>query len=203
MARDSFDKVEVADALWNNVAIPSLLYGIECIPISKTHIKKLESAQRNVAKWILGLDRNSAGIGAITEMGWKSMNHRIREKQLQLYVRLKYLENDNHLVKKAFLDASSGAWKCLWLEEIGNIKKDINVLEIPEAQQPKKKLKAFIKREVNTWAIKVAIGEINQMHTLIALPKPKRRSYIEDYIIPPIVKIALWELWNRKYLYEN
>ena len=51
------DKCDVLIRMWENVAIPSILYGSESLPIPMTTIEKLQTIQINVSKWILGMPR--------------------------------------------------------------------------------------------------------------------------------------------------
>ena len=78
-------------------------------------LDKLESIQRNLAKWILGHDRNAAGIAAISELGWKSMHHMYELKKVLMYGRLKYEEmEDSRWIRKAFIESQAQKGNIWW-----------------------------------------------------------------------------------------
>ena len=144
MSKESFNRLEVAEALWENVAIPALMYGMECMHLTKTELDKLESIQRNLAKWILGHDRNAAGVAAITELGWKSMHHRYEMKKVLMYGRLKYDKEigDSRWIRKAFIEAQTQKSNIWWgdiLELIKKVKLDDEVKKVPIKKQSQSK----------------------------------------------------------------
>ena len=100
-AKDSFSRIDVGEALWENCSLPCLMYGSECLILTKTDLGKLESSQRGLAKWLLGLDRNAAGIAASTELGWKSVQHVYEEKKMQMFARLTLFAEDGNWAKEA------------------------------------------------------------------------------------------------------
>ena len=52
-AKDSHDPALVARELWNKVALPSILYGSEVIPIRGQELRKINSEATQVGKFIL------------------------------------------------------------------------------------------------------------------------------------------------------
>ena len=57
-AKDSHDPPLVARELWNKVALPSILYGSEVIPIRGQELKKINSEATQIGKFILQLPRD-------------------------------------------------------------------------------------------------------------------------------------------------
>ena len=55
MARESFDPCHVADALWKQVAMEGILYGIKVASVTKEILRKLDSIQAHVGAFILGV----------------------------------------------------------------------------------------------------------------------------------------------------
>ena len=83
------DKCDVLVRMWENVAIPSILYGSESLPIPLATIEKLQSVQINVGKWILGVPRSTANTFALLELGFKPMLTRIAVAKLNFYLKIK------------------------------------------------------------------------------------------------------------------
>ena len=168
------------------------MYGIECVHLTKTELDKLESMQRNLAKWILGHDRNSAGIAAITELGWKSMHHRYELKKVLMYGRLKYEEmEDSRWVRKAFIEAQAQKGNTWWsdvCELTNNMCLDDKISSFPVMKQSMSKVKKIFKEAFNEKYISIAKEEIKDKSTLSAFPLPndkkwfQRSEYIENNI---------------------
>ena len=81
------DKCDVLIRMWENVAIPSILYGSESLPIPMTTIEKLQTIQINVGKWILGVPRSTENTFALLELGFKPMLTRITVAKLNFYLK--------------------------------------------------------------------------------------------------------------------
>ena len=103
------DIVDVALATWNNVALPSILYGFESIVFSETTILGLERTQSEIAKHILGLSTNTVNVCAQTELGIIPYRFYLYHAQLRFYFRVLYLP-DSRWVKKALLEHLSLSW---------------------------------------------------------------------------------------------
>ena len=58
MARESYDPVEVGEALWTAAAQESALYGSQIISLSKQILAKLDSIQAKFAADLLQVNRN-------------------------------------------------------------------------------------------------------------------------------------------------
>ena len=54
------DKSEVLVKMWENVAIPAILYGVEALPTPLDLATELENIQLILGKWILGVPRSTA-----------------------------------------------------------------------------------------------------------------------------------------------
>ena len=72
IANDGPDIVDLALALWTNVAMPAILYGCEVVPFNKGSIDEIERRQSSVGKFTLGLPKNAPNISATTILGVKS-----------------------------------------------------------------------------------------------------------------------------------
>ena len=105
--------------MWENVAIPSILYGSESLPIPMTTIEKLQTIQINVGKWILGVPRSTVNTFALLELGFKPMLTRIAVAKLNFYLKIKS-EDGCQLTKKclAYLENLGSSTYISNLDEI-------------------------------------------------------------------------------------
>ena len=82
------DRIKAASALWNNVAIPTFLYGADVVPISATHIKELDVIQNQLGKALLGLPQSTANPVVAAELGWKPFQLRVSQVKLSYFKRV-------------------------------------------------------------------------------------------------------------------
>jgi len=68
------DRIEVYLAMWNNVAIPSIIYGLEAIPFDKKQKDDLEAIQIALGKSILGVRHSMPGLVIYTELDLKPID---------------------------------------------------------------------------------------------------------------------------------
>lgn len=100
LSRSGPDRSELARILWINCALPSILYGCEIIPISKTTIQEIERCQSLVGKFILQIKKSSANVCSNIDAGLKPIGHIIDEKIL-IYAHRTMHKSPNSWVKKA------------------------------------------------------------------------------------------------------
>merc|ERR1711888_215610 len=82
----SADKAIIGKAIWKQVSVPSILYGIFLCPISKTLTGDLQKRENKVWRHILGVGQYSAVASLRGEVGSSLMKTRIMDNNLQ-YVR--------------------------------------------------------------------------------------------------------------------
>ena len=80
------DRSELAFTLWTSCAVPSILYGAEVMPLTKSAIAEVERCQAAVGKFILQIPRSSANVSACIDAGLRPIWSVIAEKVL-LYAR--------------------------------------------------------------------------------------------------------------------
>ena len=80
VSRSGLDKALIVRKLWECCAIPSFLYGVEAMLISKTTIEKLEMVQSQVARVILQLPRSASKVSGFTDAGLVPIADRIKER---------------------------------------------------------------------------------------------------------------------------
>ena len=74
------DRSSLAYTLWNQVAIPSILYGSEVIPLTQGTINEVERCQSAVGKFSLQIPRSSACVSANIDAGFKPIKFILAEK---------------------------------------------------------------------------------------------------------------------------
>jgi hypothetical protein len=63
MAQESFDPIEVGEAMWNSIAIEAVLYGIQTISVTEHILTKLDSIQATFAADLLQVNRTCSHVG--------------------------------------------------------------------------------------------------------------------------------------------
>lgn len=122
-ALHSWDRVEVADKLWNSMAVPGILYGAEVIQYNNEIIDKLEVVQNEMARWILGARRFCAVAAARAELGWESIRSQIYACKLRYWGRICFYEEE----RWAKMAVKECGRESKWLEEIETIRKTVGL----------------------------------------------------------------------------
>ena len=76
------DQSNLAYTLWKQVALPSILYGAEVIPLTDGTIAEVERCQAAVGKFMLNLPRSSASVSAHLDAGFLPIKFMLAEKVL-------------------------------------------------------------------------------------------------------------------------
>ena len=76
------DRSELAYSLWTQVALPSILYGAEAVPLNDTTIKEVEKCQAKIGKFILQIPPSSANVCANIDAGLKPVWAVVAERVL-------------------------------------------------------------------------------------------------------------------------
>ena len=113
---------------WENVAVPSVLFGCESVLFSDTKLGELEVIQSQVAKRILGVPKNTSNICAQTELGFKPIKLRLILFQLQFYFRVLGLPN-SRWVKIALLDHLTGSWVSPYIQYISKLRSKVSLYD--------------------------------------------------------------------------
>ena len=167
------DVVDVILATWQNVALPSILYGTEVIPFSEATIDEIEKVQSQIAKFALGVPIGTANICSQIELGMKSFRHLLYEHQLKYYLRIVKLD-DSRWVKQA-LNEHCGMKLSPYLKYICNIRTRLSIFEFPMKES---KLVSVVE--------KFFINSINKklkdhsLPWLLPLNKLNRRCYVQE-----------------------
>ena len=81
------DQVDSFRAIWESVAMPSILYGVEALIVSQSTIEALDRIQAQVAKALIGVGVSSANVVAEVELGFKPFHLRIATATVKFIVK--------------------------------------------------------------------------------------------------------------------
>ena len=132
IARDGPDIVDLALSLWSNIAMPSILYGCEVIPFSKSAIQDIERHQSAVGKYNLGLPVNAPNISTTTILGVKPFKELLYSAQLRYLVKL-FKQDDKRWSKDAFIDHLEGGWQSPYVKYMGDIMFEVGLHRWPKS----------------------------------------------------------------------
>ena len=100
-AKDSHDPALVARELWNKVALPSILYGSEVIPIRGQELRKINSEATQIGKFILQLPRSTTNITPTLIAGIEQIEYSYYKRVLAYKNRIENLHNES-LAKQTY-----------------------------------------------------------------------------------------------------
>ena len=80
--------------LWEALAIPSILYGVEVFDMAESDKHKLETIERQVRMWAIGGEKGTGYEAIYGDLGWISLENRIMEKKLVFAGRVASLERE-------------------------------------------------------------------------------------------------------------
>ena len=106
---ESIDRAEAIKVCWENVAIPSILFGCETTIFTTKTLKELETIQYAVAKQCLGVRWDTSGLGARVEAGMMSMSSRIMIQQLN-YLNYVLAKPVSSIAHQAWVENVHGTW---------------------------------------------------------------------------------------------
>ena len=130
LARDGPDIVDLAASLWQNIALPSLLFGCETVPFSASSIDEISRHQSSIGKFSLGLPFCSPNVSAEVILGMKPFKQLLYASQLKFYAKLSTQE-DSRWSKDALLDHVLGGWDSPYIKYIGAVKEEVGMRKWP------------------------------------------------------------------------
>ena len=160
MAKESFDPIEVGEAMWKSIAIEAVLYGIQTISVTEHILTKLDSIQATFAADLLQVNRTCSHVGLLRELGWASISSLVVKRKLVYWTGLCSLEEENW-ARKAFEDCLSakypisGSWHSKYRQEIQQLHLKCHVgFILKDGHTPKKNVELsvdkFFKQEMAT-----------------------------------------------------
>ena len=122
--------MDLALCLWQNIAIPSILYGCEVVPFSTSAIDEIERHQSSIGKFTLGLPPSAPNISSTTILGVAPFRELLYSMQLKYLARL--LNQDQlRWSKDAFMDHIEGDWQSPYVRYLGVICDEVGLLKWP------------------------------------------------------------------------
>ena len=110
--RDQLDRSLVAWSLWNNCAIPAILYGSETCVLGKNILEELNKRQRRIAAFITGLPSTGGNIALSLESGLIPFEARYHIGLHRFFNRC--LKSKCSLIIEALNEHSHGGWNSPW-----------------------------------------------------------------------------------------
>ena len=99
---EGYSRKEEGDALWNYVGINSCLYGCEVSSITKGGLKKLESINCEMGRWLLKVNRGIPNVAIQGELGWTDIYTKIAIRKLEYAERVQNMYKDNWVRKQCW-----------------------------------------------------------------------------------------------------
>lgn len=117
-AGNSFNKVFTGRVLWERVAIPGMLYGLDVMSISEKDMDWMEKVQNEMGKWLLGAPPCVATEAVLGELGWIKVRDRIAKAKLNYWGYLQEVGEDRWC-RKVYLEALKEHTK--WIVDIDKL----------------------------------------------------------------------------------
>ena len=130
LANDGPDTVDLTLCLWQNIAMPSILYGCEIVPFSASAIDEIERHQSSVGKFTLGLPPCAPNISATSILGIPTFKELLYSTQLKYLARL-LRQDPMRWSKDAFIDHLQGDWPSPYLKYLGVICVELGLQKWP------------------------------------------------------------------------
>lgn len=124
------DRCQLSFTLWTQVALPSILYGTEVIPITDTTIKEVEKCNAKVGKYILQIPASSANVCANIDAGLRPIWSIIAEKVL-LYSHSVMSKPESNWAKLAMTENLTLGNKSPYFRYLMKWKKENDVFDLP------------------------------------------------------------------------
>lgn len=132
VARDGPDIVDLAMTLWCNVALPSILFGCECVPFTVSAIEEINRHQTSVGKFALGLPGCAPNVSSAAILGVRSFQQELYSRQLKFMVRLMGQSSDRWS-KDAYLDHLLGGWPSPYIRYMARVRDEVGMLRWPSS----------------------------------------------------------------------
>jgi hypothetical protein len=170
VARDGPDQVEVCLATWLNIAIPSITYGCEVVPLSDSFLGELDRIQSAVAKSTLGLPVCAPNVCTQAVLGIRSVKHTVWAAQLKYFVRL-CAQDEQRWSKDAFLDHLTGSWTSPYMKHITVMKRTLGIVAGPRSVRDVFLiLNNYFLGVANKKIFELNLPALDPMHKLCRLP---------------------------------
>ena len=129
MSKTGPDRASLAYTLWTCVALPSILYGSEIIPLTKGTVGEIEKAQSAVGKFILQIPSSSANVSSNIDGGLKPIWALVAEKVL-LFAHSTMGKPDVHWPKLAMTENLSKGRQNVYTRYLLRMKSDCKIVSL-------------------------------------------------------------------------
>ena len=129
MSKTGPDRASLAYTLWTCVALPSILYGSEIIPLTKGTVSEIEKAQSAVGKFILQIPSSSANVSSNIDGGLKPIWALVAEKVL-LFAHSTMGKPDVHWPKLAMTENLSKGRQNVYTRYLLRMKSDCKIVSL-------------------------------------------------------------------------
>ena len=175
IGRKGPDVVDTTLATWENVAIPSILFGCETVLFTDSTIQAVEKIQADITKKLLGLPANTANVCAQTELGIIPFRLALYKAQLSFYFRVLDMP-ESRWAKKAMLDHLSQRWPSPYLKYINKVRERVHLSFLPPTTR-------YLRTHLYAWSL----SSVNETIHSLSLPnvaplvRYKRQSYVFEH----------------------
>lgn len=169
------DVVDATLATWENIAIPSILFGCESMIFTETTILAIERVQAQIAKRLLGLPANTANICAQTELGIVPFRLVLYKTQLAFFFRVLDLPS-TRWVKKAMLEHLSLQWPSPYLKYISSVRDTVRLPFFPPTTR-------YLRTHLYEWSLSEVNFKLSQLSLPYVGPLPqfRRQPYVFEH----------------------
>ena len=170
------DRVDVYLAMWKNIALPSILYGLEAIPFDRIQEEKLEQIQISLGKCILGVRDSTANVVVYSELGLKPVSLLISERKIRFVLTILGNSYKGSELVKLIMNEHLSEKNSPFYTDLG---RRLNPINLKPENISKSSVNFLLKKEVE-----MIKNQIAGLKSLNALPLPKvwwrKQLYIRD-----------------------
>ena len=132
LAYDGPDVVDLALSIWNNIAIPSLLFGCEFIPFSSHAIQSISRTQSSIGKFTLGLPVCAPNVASTALLGIKPFKQLLFSAQLKFFVKV-FNQPEERWSRDALMENILGGWRSPYIDLLSSIKSEVGMFNWPSS----------------------------------------------------------------------
>ena len=132
LAYDGPDVVDLALSIWNNIAIPSLLFGCEFIPFSSHAIQSISHTQSSIGKFTLGLPVCAPNVASTALLGIKPFKQLLFSAQLKFFVKV-FNQPEERWSRDALMENILGGWRSPYIDLLSSIKSEVGMFNWPSS----------------------------------------------------------------------
>ena len=168
------DSISSSSAIWQNIAIPGILYGTDAIPVSSAVIQEIEIIQNQVGKALLRVPQSTANVVVQVELGWKPFKLLVEKCKLHFFQRVNGQDFKGSSLLKACMQ-----W-CMLHPNNAYISNTMDILG-HLGNSPRELMNISTKQLHQEYEL-AALTQIQEMVTLKLLPIPKKWWVLQSHV---------------------